>query len=160
VGAGALNLRFLRACGLPLGRTSAAIALYSVCESVGRLTLLAVMLTAFPHALRLGVIVPGRTALLFLAAVPAARLGAGALALVLIRPLRRIIREFLVIALTDVRSLHARPARALALWGGSLAFPAFQAMGLVAVGRALDLPVPSAHIALAYLAATVLAAGI
>ncbi|WP_225851148.1 lysylphosphatidylglycerol synthase domain-containing protein [Streptomyces sp. HPF1205] len=160
VGAGALNLRFLRVCGVPLGRTSAAIALYSVCESVGRVTLLAVMLTAFPHALRLDGIAPGRTALVFMAAVAAAALCAVALVLVLVRPLRRIIREFLATALTDVRALHARPARALALWGGSVAFPALQAAAMVAVGRALGLPVPSAHIALAYLAATVLAAGV
>lgn len=160
VGAGALNLRFLRACGVPLGRTSAAVALYSVCESAGRVTLLVVMLTAFPHALHLSGIAPGRTALEFTAAVAAAALCAVALALVLVRPLRRIIREFLAAALTDARALHARPARALALWGGSVAFPALQATGLVAVGRALDLPVPSAHIALAYLAATVLAAGV
>jgi uncharacterized membrane protein YbhN (UPF0104 family) len=160
VGAGALNLRFLRACGVPLGRTSAAIALYSVCESAGRVTLLAVMLAACPHALRLDGIVPGRAALLLLAAVAVAAVCAAVLVWACVRPLRRIVRAFLAGALTDVRALHGRPSRVLALWGGSVAFPALQAAGLVAVGRAVDLPVPSAHIALAYLAATVLAAGI
>ncbi|WP_408954309.1 lysylphosphatidylglycerol synthase domain-containing protein [Kribbella solani] len=51
--------------------------------------------------------------------------------------------------------MHTCPGRALALWGGSLAFPLLQAAGLVAVGRALELPVPALHMALAYLAATV-----
>ncbi|WP_446035388.1 lysylphosphatidylglycerol synthase domain-containing protein, partial [Streptomyces olivaceus] len=53
------------------------------------------------------------------------------------------------------RSVHGRPARALALWGGALAFPALQASALVLVGRSLGLPVPAAHMAVAYLAATV-----
>jgi uncharacterized membrane protein YbhN (UPF0104 family) len=160
IGAGALNLRFLRACGVPLGRTSAAIALYSVCESAGRVSLLLVMLVAFPHALHVSALVPGHTALLLLAAAAAAAVCAAALVWALARPLRRIVRDFLAAALSDVRTLHGRPSRVLALWGGSVAFPALQAAGLVAVGRAVDLPVPSAHIALAYLAGTVLAAGI
>ncbi|MBM9509855.1 lysylphosphatidylglycerol synthase transmembrane domain-containing protein [Actinacidiphila acididurans] len=160
VGAGAVNLRFLRGCGVPLLRTSAAIALYSIAESVGRVTLLAVLLIAFPHALHLHGIAPGRTTLLFLAAATAIALVAAVLTLALVRPLRRIIRDFLAAARTDVRSLHMRPARALALWGGSLAFPATQAAGLIAVSRALSLPVPAGHVAVAYLAATCVAAGI
>ncbi len=51
--------------------------------------------------------------------------------------------------------MHALPARALALWGGALAFPALQAAVLVLVGESLGLPVPAAHMAVAYLAATV-----
>ncbi|UVT14127.1 flippase-like domain-containing protein [Streptomyces thermocarboxydus] len=42
-----------------------------------------------------------------------------------------------------------------ALWGGALAFPALQAGVLVLVARAFGLAVPSAHLAVAYLAATV-----
>jgi putative heme transporter len=87
-------------------------------------------------------------------------LAAAGLVLALVRPLRRIVRGFLATALTDVRALHLRPSRALALWGGSIAFPALQAAGLVAVARALALPVPAPHVALAYLAATCVAAGI
>uniref|UniRef100_UPI0035233241 lysylphosphatidylglycerol synthase domain-containing protein n=1 Tax=Streptomyces sp. PU_AKi4 TaxID=2800809 RepID=UPI0035233241 len=41
------------------------------------------------------------------------------------------------------------------LWGGALAFPALQATVLVLVGLAFGLPVPPAHMAVAYLAATV-----
>jgi uncharacterized membrane protein YbhN (UPF0104 family) len=69
--------------------------------------------------------------------------------------LRRRVCAFARQALGEARSVHRWPARALALWGGSLAFPALQAAGLAAVGRALRLPVPPAHMALAYLAATV-----
>ncbi|MYW17498.1 TIGR00374 family protein, partial [Streptomyces sp. SID2955] len=74
---------------------------------------------------------------------------------VLVRPLRTRVASFVRDALGEARSVHTRPARALALWGGSLAFPALQAAGLAAVGQALRLPVPAAHTALAYLAATV-----
>nr|WP_329129831.1 lysylphosphatidylglycerol synthase domain-containing protein [Streptomyces sp. NBC_01476] len=160
IGAGAVNLRFLRGCGLPLARTSAALALYALAESVGRVTLLLVLLTVFPHALRLNGLLPGGDTLLFLGAVLAAGLLPAALVLVSLRRVRAFIRDFLLTALTDVRSLHMRPSRALALWGGSLAFPALQAVSLVAVTNALGLPVPAAHVAIAYLAATCLAAGI
>ena len=51
--------------------------------------------------------------------------------------------------------MHALPSRALALWGGALVFPALQTAALVLVARALALDVPVAHLALAYLAATV-----
>jgi len=160
IGAGAVNLRFLRGCGLPLDRTSAALALYSLAESLGRVTLLAALLLAFPHALRLDGLIPDAAALLFAGAAVAVALCAAALVLVAVRSLRRLIRSFLATALTDIRSLHMRPGRAVALWGGSLAFPAFQAVGLMAVGQAIGLPVPALHVALAYLAATCLAAGI
>lgn len=157
IGAGAVNLRFLRTQGLPLTRSSAALALYSLAESIGRVTLLLVLLTAFPHALHLGGLLPDSTDLLFAAAAAVLLLCAAVLAIALIRPLRRIVRAFLTAALTDARLLHARPSRALALWGGSLAYPALQAAGLVAVTLALGMPIPVAHVALAYLAATCLA---
>jgi uncharacterized protein (TIRG00374 family) len=63
--------------------------------------------------------------------------------------------SFLRTALGEARSVHTRPARALALWGGSFAFPALQASVLVLTGRALGLDIPPAHMAVAYLAATV-----
>ncbi|WP_405578661.1 YbhN family protein [Streptomyces sp. NBC_01190] len=160
IGAGAVNLRFLRGCGLPLGRTSAALALYSLAESVGRVTLLLVLVTAFPHALRLNGLLPDGDALLFIGAVLAGGLLLVTLFLLSARRVRRFIRVFLATALTDARSLHLRPSRALALWGGSLAFPALQALSLVAVTHALGITVSAPHVAIAYLAATCLAAGI
>jgi uncharacterized membrane protein YbhN (UPF0104 family) len=160
IGAGAVNLRFLRTQGLPLIRSSAALALYSLAESIGRVTLLLILLVLFPHALHPDGLLPGNHALLLLALLAVAALTAAALALTLVRPLRRVIRDFLGAALTDARTLHTRPARVLALWGGSLAFPALQAAGLAAITLALGIPVPAAHAALAYLAATCLAAAV
>ncbi|MFF7352115.1 MULTISPECIES: lysylphosphatidylglycerol synthase transmembrane domain-containing protein [Streptomyces] len=154
LGAGAVNLRFMTVCGVPLARSSAALALYLLAESVGRLGLLGVLLLAFPDALRLGPLLPDGSALPLLLAA-AGLLGVAAAVVALVRPLRTRVYGFVRDALGEARSVHARPARALALWGGSLAFPALQAAGLAAVGQALRLPVPVAHMALAYLAATV-----
>ncbi|MGW2706781.1 lysylphosphatidylglycerol synthase transmembrane domain-containing protein [Streptomyces sp. NPDC001340] len=154
LGAGAVNLRFMSVCGVPLARSSAALALYLLAESVGRLSLLAALLLAFPDALRLGTLLPGGDAGPVLA-VAGAVLVVAVAALALVRRLRTPVLDFVRTALGEARSVHTRPARALALWGGSLAFPALQAAGLVAVGQALGLPVPPAHMALAYLAATV-----
>ncbi|MFF0779854.1 YbhN family protein [Streptomyces sp. NPDC003720] len=161
LGASAVNLRFMTVCGVPPARSSAALALYLLAESVGRLGLLAALLVAFPDALRPGTLLPAGSGPPLLsggsALVPAV---AGTLvllaaALAFVGRLRPAVCAFLRDALGEARSVHTRPARALALWGGSLAFPACQAAGLAAVGRALDLPVPPAHMALAYLAATV-----
>lgn len=154
LGASAVNLRFMTVCGLPPARSSAALALYLLAEAVGRLGLLAALLIAFPHALRLGSLFPG-TAFGPLLIGICVVLSAVAGALAGVRRLRTAALSFLRTALGEARSVHMRPCRALALWGGSLAFPALQAAGLAAVGTALGLPVPAWHMALAYLAATV-----
>ncbi len=154
LGAGAVNLRFMTVCGVPLARSSAALALYLLAESVGRLGLLCALLLAFPDALRLGPLLPDGSALPLLLGA-AGLLAVASAGTAVVRPLRRRVGAFLRDALGEARSVHARPCRALALWGGSLAFPALQAAGLAAVGQALRLPVPVAHMALAYLAATV-----
>jgi uncharacterized membrane protein YbhN (UPF0104 family) len=141
-------------CGVPLARSSAALALYLLAESITRVGLLLALLITFPGALHVGPLVPsGAAGPLALAA--GAGLCAAVAALLLVRRLRTAVWSFLRTALGEARSVHTRPARALALWGGSLAFPALQAAGLAAVGRALGLPVPPAHIVVAYLAATV-----
>ncbi|MDW4906396.1 lysylphosphatidylglycerol synthase transmembrane domain-containing protein [Streptomyces sp. ADMS] len=154
LGANAVNLRFMTVCGLPLARSSAALALYLLAEVIGRLGLLAALLVAFPHALRLGSLVPGKALGPLLLGI-CVLLVAAAGALACVRRLRAAALSFLRTALGEARSVHTRPSRALALWGGSLAFPALQAAGLAAVGTALGLPVPAWHMALAYLAATV-----
>ncbi|WP_436845705.1 lysylphosphatidylglycerol synthase transmembrane domain-containing protein [Streptomyces shenzhenensis] len=154
LGSSAVNLRFMAVCGIPLARSSAAVALYLLAESVGRVGLLAALLIAFPHALRVGGLLPAGT-LGPLLLIAGALLAVAAGVLMLVRRLRTAVWSFLRSALGEARSVHTRPSRALALWGGSLAFPALQAAGLAAVGRALDLPVAPAHMALAYLAATV-----
>jgi uncharacterized membrane protein YbhN (UPF0104 family) len=154
LGASAVNLRFMTVCGLSPARSSAALALYLLAESVGRVGLLGVLLVAFPGALRVGSLLPeGAFGPLLLAVGAAVAVAAGVL--VAVRRLRRAVGAFLRTALGEARSVHALPARALALWGGALVFPALQAAALVLVGLAFGLSVPPAHMAVAYLAATV-----
>ncbi|MEH0508086.1 lysylphosphatidylglycerol synthase transmembrane domain-containing protein [Streptomyces scabiei] len=154
LGASAVNLRFMTVCGVSLPRSSAALALYLLAESVARVGLLLALLLAFPRALRLGPLLPDGTSTPLL--VGAVVTASATVALVLlVRRLRTAVFRFVRTALGEARSIHARPVRVLALWGGSLAFPALQAGVLVAVGLALGLDVPVAHMALAYLAATV-----
>lgn len=159
IGASAVNLRFMTVCGVPLARSSAALALYMLAEAVTRTGLLLALLIAFPDALHLGGLLPASAAgpLLWAAA---GVVGAAVTGLLLVRRVQRAVYSFLRTALGEARSVHTRPARALALWGGSLAFPALQAAGLTAVGRALELPVPPAHMAVAYLAATLAVAAV
>jgi uncharacterized membrane protein YbhN (UPF0104 family) len=154
LGASAVNLRFMTVCGLPLARSSAALALYLLAESVGRVALLGALLVAFPGALRLGTLVP-ETAFGPLLAGVGVVLVIAVTVLALVRRVRSAVLSFLRTALGEARSVHTRPARALALWGGAFAFPALQAAVLVLVGRAMGLDVPPAHMAVAYLAATV-----
>ncbi|MFF4211910.1 YbhN family protein [Streptomyces sp. NPDC001796] len=154
LGAGAVNLRFMTVCGVPLARSSAALALYLLAESVTRVGLLLVLLVAFPDALHLGGLVPASATGPLLVAAAGVLCVAVAVPL-LVRRVRTAVWSFLRTALCEARSVHTRPARALALWGGSLAFPTLQAAGLAAVGRALSLPVAPVHMAVAYLAATV-----
>ncbi|MHA5048928.1 lysylphosphatidylglycerol synthase transmembrane domain-containing protein [Streptomyces sp. SD15] len=153
LGAGAVNLRFMTVCGVPLARSSAALALYLLAESIARVGLLVGLLIAFPGALRIGGLLPaGAIGPLLLTA--GLILCVAAAALLVVRRLRTAVFSFVRTALGEARSVHTRPARALALWGGSLAFPLLQAAGLTAVGQALQLPVPPMHMAVAYLAAT------
>ena len=154
LGASAVNLRFMTVCGLPLARSSAALALYLLAESIMRVVLLLTLLLVFPGALSLGPLLPdGATGPLLLAVGAAA--GVALAVLLLVRRLRTAVVSFLRTALGEARSVHSRPARVLALWGGSLAFPVLQASGLALVGLALGLDVPVTHMVLAYLAATV-----
>ncbi|MEV6587446.1 lysylphosphatidylglycerol synthase transmembrane domain-containing protein [Streptomyces acidicola] len=154
LGASAVNLRFMTVCGVPLARSSAALALYLLAESIARVGLLLALLVAFPGALRLGALLPDTAAgPLMLAA--GAVLCVAVVVLAAVRRVRTAVLSFLRTALTEARSVHTRPARVLALWGGSLSFPLLQAAGLTTVGLALGLDVPVAHMVVAYLAATV-----
>ncbi|MBI0296173.1 flippase-like domain-containing protein [Streptomyces sp. PRKS01-29] len=157
IGAGAVNIRFMTGCGLPPARSSAALALYFLAEATARVGLLLVLFVAFPEALRLGPLLPESVSGTVVGGAVAAA-GVLVAGVALIRPVRRLVVTFLRTALADARSLHTRPSRALALWGGSLAFPLLQAAGLVAVALALELQVRPAHVMLAYLAATAVAA--
>lgn len=154
LGASAVNLRFMTVCGVSLSRSSAALALYLLAESVARVGLLLALLLAFPRALRPGPLLPDGASTPLLVTAVAVACG-GVAVVLLVRRLRTAVFGFVRTALGEARSVHARPARVLALWGGSLAFPALQAGVLVTVGLALGLDIPVTHMALAYLAATV-----
>ncbi|MBA4860475.1 flippase-like domain-containing protein [Streptomyces sp. PSKA54] len=160
LGAHAVTLRFLQGRGIPLARATASLALYSLVKPIAGMLLILTLLAAFPGTLRLGELFPGERALLLAIGVLVSGLAAAALLVTAIRPLRRLITGFVRTALTDARLLHTRPSRILALWGGAAAFPLLQASVVASVGASLDLPLPWAHVALAYLAASAAAGAI
>ncbi|WP_225829721.1 lysylphosphatidylglycerol synthase domain-containing protein [Streptomyces sp. NK08204] len=150
LGAGAVNLRFLMRCGLPATRSASALAVKATAGAVVRLALIAVLAPAWPGLLRL----PH----LSLSALVSALGLAVLLMAVLAGPLRPRCRRAGAAVLADVRSVHACPTRAAALWGGSLAFAALHALVLIAVTHAVALPLPPLRVALLYLAASSAAA--
>ncbi|GGX73954.1 lysylphosphatidylglycerol synthase transmembrane domain-containing protein [Streptomyces anandii] len=150
LGAGAVNLRFLMRCGLPAGRSASALAVKATAGVTARAFLIAVLAGLCPGLLR----VP-RVSVAALAAVLAA---AGVLALVVAGPLRSRCARALATVAADIRAVHARPNRAAALWGGSLAFAAAHSLVLIAVTQAVELPLSPARVALLYLAASSAAA--
>ncbi|MFD7133019.1 lysylphosphatidylglycerol synthase domain-containing protein [Streptomyces sp. NPDC059894] len=149
LGAGAVTLRFLMRCGLPAGRAATAVGAKATAGGVARGALVAGLAAACPGLPRIPHHRNG-------AAVGAcAALGACALTAGLLRPrCRRIVAQ----VTADIRAVHARPRRAAALWGGSAAFAALHACVLIAVTRAVALPLPAARVALLYLAASSAAA--
>lgn len=142
LGAGAVNLRFLTRCGLPVVRSATALGVKATAGALSRGFLIAVLALTCPGLLRLPHISATPVAIAVAAVVTGAVLLRG--------PLRRVLRA----VLADVHAVHEVPARAAALWGGSLAFAALHATVVVAVAQALDLPLPPAQVALAYLAAS------
>jgi uncharacterized membrane protein YbhN (UPF0104 family) len=147
LGAGAVNLRFLTRCGLPVARSATALAVKACAGTVVRGCLIGGLALACPGALRL----PRLTANAWtVTAWTTAVVVAAVAAVLLARPLRRALRSVLM----DVRAVHELPARAAALWGGSLAFAALHATVVIAVAQAIDLPLPPSRVALAYLVAS------
>ncbi|WP_369362575.1 lysylphosphatidylglycerol synthase domain-containing protein [Streptomyces sp. CG4] len=150
LGAGAVNLRFLMRCGLPAGRSASAVAVKATAGGAVRLALIALLTPVCPGLLQ----VPHPTP-----AALAVALGV----LVLLGALRATpwwarCRLALAVVLADIRALHGCPARAAALWGGSLAFAALHCLVLVSVTRAVALPLPPLQVALLFLAASSAAA--
>lgn len=146
LGAGAVNLRFLMRCGLPVGRSAGALAVKATAGAAVRLVLIAALAPLCPGLLRLPHVSPAALAAVTGLAVLLAALLAG--------PLRPRCRRALAAVLTDIRAVHARPVRAAALWGGSLAFAALHALVLVAMAQAVGLFLPPLQVALLYLAAS------
>ncbi|GAB2717331.1 lysylphosphatidylglycerol synthase transmembrane domain-containing protein [Streptomyces bullii] len=153
IGAHAVTLRFLQGRGIPLARATASLALYSLVKPLAKVPLLLFFLAAFPDVLRFGDLLPDRRTLLTVAGGVALALVAAALLVTLVRPLRRPLSDLSRTALTDVRLLHSRPSRVLALWGGCAAAPVLQACVIHAVGAAVGLPLTWPQVAFAFLAA-------
>ncbi|MFD7436319.1 YbhN family protein [Streptomyces sp. NPDC059861] len=145
LGAGLVNLRFLMRCGLTAARSATALAVKATAGGAVRGALTAVLVLACPGVLRLPHVPAGCLA---------AALGVAGLAALLARRLRPPWRRTLATLLADVRAIHARPIRAAALWGGSLAFAVLHAGVLIAVTQAVGLTLPPAGVALVYLAAS------
>ncbi|USQ84917.1 lysylphosphatidylglycerol synthase domain-containing protein [Streptomyces phaeoluteigriseus] len=144
LGAGAVNVRFLMRRGLTAGHAATAVAVKATAGAVARVGLLAVFAAACPGLLRLPSGWGGWAAV--------AAVAVGAVLLAAARHPR--CRAALTTVWADVKAVHALPRRALALWGGSLAFAALHACVLISVTRAVGLPLPAPEVALLYLAAS------
>lgn len=153
LGAHAVTLRFLRGRGVPLDRATASIGLYALARSSAKALVLLVFLAVSPAWRRLGELVPdGRLLVPFAVVGCGAAVAAGAL-LTVVRPVRQAVTGLLRCALADVRAVHRRPCRVLALWGGAVALPLVQAGALACVGASLGLGLPWQQVVLAQLAA-------
>ncbi|MEV5427880.1 lysylphosphatidylglycerol synthase domain-containing protein [Streptomyces sp. NPDC052701] len=145
LGAGAVNLRFLTRCGMTARRAVAALAVKTAAGALTRAVLGAGLALTCPGMLRIPQV--SRTAV-----AVALLLACGAVLLtVSLGP--RVRRAWSAVS-ADLRAVHARPRRAAALWGGSLAFLVLHCLVLIAVTQAVALPLPPARVALAYLAAS------
>ncbi|NEB03626.1 lysylphosphatidylglycerol synthase domain-containing protein [Streptomyces sp. SID13726] len=149
LGTGAVNLRFLMRCGLSAGRSATALGVKATAGGLVRAALIAVLATVCPGVLGLPRPTAGWLALAAAAAV---------LAVLLTAVLWPRCRAALALVLADIRAVHARPRRAAALWGGSVGFAVLHALVLIAVTRAVSLPLAPPLVALLYLAASSAAA--
>ncbi|MFE5812607.1 YbhN family protein [Streptomyces sp. NPDC056479] len=150
LGAGAVNLRFLIRCGLSLGDAVTAIAVKGTAGGIARGAMVAVLFAAFPGVLHLPHFSGGILVAVFTAVTVAV--------LLLVGPLWPRCRRAPATVWAYICAVHARPARAVALWGGSLAFVVLHCAVLIAVTRAVALPLPPARVALLYVAASSAAA--
>ncbi|WP_328877380.1 lysylphosphatidylglycerol synthase transmembrane domain-containing protein [Streptomyces sp. NBC_00299] len=151
LGAGAVNLRFLIRCGMPIAAAATAIAVKGTAGAILRGALIAVLFfAAGPGLLHLPHVSGG-------VLIAACAVVAGTIVL-LSGPLWPRCRRALAAAWAYIVAVHARPVRAAALWGGSLAFVTLHCAVLIAVTRAVALPLPPVRVALLYLAASTAAA--
>ncbi|MEU8470872.1 hypothetical protein AB0F30_23725 [Streptomyces sp. NPDC029006] len=134
LGAHTVTLRFLRGRGVPLERATASIGPYSLVRSTPKTLVPLVFLAVSPVRRRLGDLAPEERLLLPLALAAGGAVAPAAVLLTVVRPVRPPMTELLRSAPTDVRVVHARPSRVLALWGGAAGMPLVQAGTLACVG--------------------------
>lgn len=149
LGSGAVNLRFLMRCGMSAARSATALAVKATAGGLVRAALIAVLATTCPGVLGLPPLTAG-----WAVAAGVAAVSAGLLAVLLWAR----CRGALALVLADIRAVHGRPRRAAALWGGSLGFALLHAVVLIAVTRAVALPLAPPLVALLYLTASSAAA--
>ncbi|MFE1800471.1 YbhN family protein [Streptomyces sp. NPDC059517] len=154
IGAHAVTLRFLQGRGIPLARATASLALYSLVRPIAKTMVLLVFVVAYPDLLHLGELVPDERTMALVAGSVAAGFGTAVLLVTAVRPLRRPAVDCVRTALTDVRLLHRRPARIVALWGGAAATPLLQGSVIATVGFSLGLPLSWTQVVLALLLAS------
>ncbi|KMS77115.1 membrane protein [Streptomyces viridochromogenes] len=153
LGGCAVTLRLLMRCGIPIADAATAIVVKGTAGALVRGALVAVLFAACPGRPHLPNLPHFSGELLLTVCV----LAGGAM-VVSAGPLRRWCRRALVAVRAYVGVVHARPARAAGLWGGSLAFVALHCLVLITVTRAVALPLPPARVALLYVAASTVAA--
>ena len=160
LGAHAVTLRLLRRQGVPTARATASLALYSLVRPLAKLPVLIVFLVAVEDTRRLGRLAPDRWTLLPAAGGAVLALAVALALPALVRPARGPALRFLRTALTDVKVLHTRPSRVLALWGGAAATPVLQGSVVASVGFSLGLPLSWAQVVLALLVASTAAGSV
>lgn len=154
VGVSAVQTRFLRRHGLDLPDALGAVALNTTAGVLAHLAALALLLS-FGRAPMPSVGFGQRLPWIIVAAV---LILAAALA---VPASRRAVRTFLVRAREQVGALRkvlVRPARAVMLWGGSIAVPTLHALTLAAVARALHMSLSTSEVFVIYFAASAVAA--
>jgi uncharacterized membrane protein YbhN (UPF0104 family) len=156
----AVNVRFLQRCGLSRGAAVGAVALNLAAGTVTHVVVLLAALLLAPRPLIAALAHddrPGPPAAPW-PLIAGAVLVTLALLLWLFRvPLARLLRGA-VGHLTVLAAVLRQPRRAVQLWSGSLAVPVLHCLVLYAVLRSLDGSVSPAPVALAYLAASSVAA--
>jgi putative heme transporter len=156
-GSMAVNMRFLRRQGLTRSSAAAALGLNQIVGVVVHVLLLAAVLVVepasvtLPHPSAETIAIATLAAVLVALVVAAARRGPRAPGPV--GPAVRLRGEA-----SQICAVMRDPARAAALWLGSLATPLLQAAVLYAVARSVGVELAPWHIGAVYLAASALAA--
>ncbi|MGI8695654.1 MAG: lysylphosphatidylglycerol synthase transmembrane domain-containing protein [Mycobacteriales bacterium] len=152
VGAAAINLRMLRRSGLSGDRAVTAVSLNVAAGMVLHLAALAVLIPLDPSSLRIGA--SSRTVLVVVAAVVLV----GLIGLGVAGRRSSVLRGRLGGLAAEAAASLRSPRRFGLLWLGSAAVPALHIATLAGVLHAIGQPAPLTVIAVAYLAASALAA--
>jgi uncharacterized membrane protein YbhN (UPF0104 family) len=157
----AVNVRFLQRCGLSRGAAVGAVALNLAAGTVTHVVVLLAALLLAPSSLAAALAHGGRPGGLPAGSWPLIAVAVLVPAAVLLWVFRAAVARFargLAGHLAILSTVLRTPRRAVQLWSGSIAVPVLHCLVLYAVLRSLDGSVPPAPVALAYLAASSVAA--